>query len=93
VRRRVARRRRGRAGMKGSVYPDGKLGVREEVVELRGDEGREWGRRGGGGRPGGVGRRRHRRRRMWLAMNSRCLSLLDSHQFFYYLSSLDLSWV
>lgn len=41
-------------------HPNGQLGVREEVVELRGDEGRERGRRGGGGRAGGVGGRRHR---------------------------------
>lgn len=43
-----------------SGYPNWQLGVREEVVELRGDEGRERGRRGGGGRAGGVGGRRHR---------------------------------
>lgn len=50
-------------------HPDWRLGVRDEVVELRGDEGRERGRRGGGRRGGGGGRR-HRRRLMWAAMNS-----------------------
>jgi hypothetical protein len=44
-------------------YLDGKLAVRDEVVELRRDEGRKRGRRGRS-RRGGVGGRRHRRRRM-----------------------------
>lgn len=58
-------------------YLDGKLGVRDEVVELRRDEGRKRGRRGRC-RRGGVGGRRHRRRRMVGGDEFPEASLLDS---------------
>jgi hypothetical protein len=39
----------GKRETEGGQYLEGELGVGEEVVELRGDEGREWRTGGGGG--------------------------------------------